>query len=130
MADFGIQTDLTAAQRRLIPALLTSKTVKAAALVAKVSERTAYRWLADDANFQAALSQAEGEVIAGAVRALLGLAESAVDCLRDTLDDKELSAGVRIRAAALAIDALLRLRELASVEKRLTELERTVQDGS
>ena len=130
MADFGIQTDLTAAQRRLIPALLTSKTVQAAALVAKVSERTAYRWLADDANFQAELARAEGEVISGAVRALLGLAESAVDCLRTTLDDKELPAGVKLRAAALAIDALLRLRELASVEKRLAELERTVQDGS
>ena len=127
MAEIG---SLSASQRRLIPALLTSKTVQAAALVAKVSERTAYRWLADDANFREALEQAEGDVIEGAVRALLGLSESAVDCLRVTLDDKELPAGVKLRAAALAIDALLRLRELASVEKRLTELERRLDDGS
>lgn len=120
---------LSAAQRRLIPALLTCRTVTAAAESARVAERTAFRWLASDANFQAELARAEGDVIGGAVRALLGLAESAVDCLRSTLDDKELSAAVRIRAAALAIDALLRLRELASIERRLAELERQVQDG-
>jgi hypothetical protein len=125
MAEIG---SLSGGQRRLIPALLTCRTVTAAAESAKVSERTAFRWLADDANFQAELARAEGEIISGAVRSLLGLAESAVDCLRDTLDDKELPAGVRLRAAALAIDALLRLRELASVEKRLSELERTVQE--
>ena len=123
MADNGV---LSAAQRRLIPALLTCRTVTAAAESAKVPERTAFRWLADDVTFQAELARAEGDVIGGAVRALLGLAESAVDCLRSTLDDKELSAAVRIRAAALAIDALLRLRELASIERRLAELERTV----
>ena len=120
MADNG---SLSAAQRRLIPALLTCRTVTAAAESAKVPERTAFRWLADDA-FRAELAQAEGEVIAEAVRELLGLASSAVGCLRDTLDDKELPAGVRIRASALALDALLRLREWASIEKRLAELER------
>lgn len=59
----------------------------------------------------------------------LGLAESAVDCLRVTLMTRELPASVR-RAAGLAIDALLRMRELASIEKRLSELERQVQDGN
>ena len=116
---------LSAAQRRLIPALLTCRTVTAAAESAKVPERTAFRWLADDA-FQAELSRAEGEIIGGAVRALLGLAESAVDCLRSTLDDAELPASVKLRAAGLAIDALLRMRELASIEKRLSELEKAV----
>ena len=104
MADNGV---LSAAQRRLIPALLTCRTVTAAAESAKVAERTAFRWLADDANFQAELARAEGDVIGGAVRALLGLAESAVDCLRATLDDAELPASVKLRAAGLAIDALL-----------------------
>ncbi|MFZ1708241.1 MAG: hypothetical protein WAW20_06540, partial [Anaerolineae bacterium] len=85
---------LSAAQRRLIPALLTCRTVTAAAESAKVAERTAFRWLADPA-FQAAVAAAEGDVIGGAVRALLGLAESAVDCLRDTLDDAELPASVK-----------------------------------
>ena len=121
---------LSAAQRRLIPALLTCRPVTAAAESARVAERTAFRWLADDANFQAELARAEGDVIGGAVRALLGLAESAVDCLRATLDDAELPASVKLRAAGLAIDALLRMRELASIEKRLSELERQVQDGN
>lgn len=128
MAELG---SLSPSQRRLIPALLTCRTVTAAAAVAKVPERTAYRWLADDATFGAELARAEGEVISGAVRALLGLAESAVDCLRDTLDDKELPASVRLRAAGAVIDGFLKLRELASIEKRLSELERTVQrDGN
>lgn len=56
---------LSAAQRRLIPALLTCRTVTAAAESARVAERTAFRWLADDANFQAELARAEGDVIGG-----------------------------------------------------------------
>ena len=117
------QDGLSPVQRRAVAALVVCKTQRAAAASVGIAERTLARWLIDG-NFQAELSRAEGEVIAEAVRELLGLASSAVGCLRDTLDDKELSAGVRIRAAALALDALLRLREWASIEKRLSELER------
>ena len=94
-----------------------------------IAERTLARWLID-ANFQLALVQAEEELIAGATRRLLGLQDAAIDALEAIFGDKEASHGVKLRAAALAIDALLRLRELASVEKRLTELERRLDDGS
>jgi uncharacterized protein YaaQ len=120
---------LSPLQRRAVAALVTSKTQRAAAASLGIAERTLARWLID-ANFQLALSQAEGELIAGATRRLLGLQDAAIDALEAIFNDTEASHSVKVRAIALAIDALLRLRELASVEKRLAELERTVQDGS
>lgn len=120
---------LSPLQRRAVAALVTSKTQRAAAASLGIAERTLARWLID-ANFQLALSQAEGELIAGATRRLLGLQDAAIDALEAIFNDKEASHSVKVRAIALAIDALLRLRELASVEKRLTELERRLDDGS
>ena len=120
---------LSPLQRRAVAALVTSKTQRAAAASLGIAERTLARWLID-ANFQLALVQAEEELIAGATRRLLGLQDAAIDALEAIFVDKEASHGVKLRAAALAIDALLRLRELASVEKRLTELERRLDDGS
>lgn len=120
---------LSPLQRRAVAALVTSKTQRAAAASLGIAERTLARWLID-ANFQLALVQAEEELIAAATRRLLGLQDAAIDALEAIFGDKEASHGVKLRAAALAIDALLRLRELASVEKRLTELERRLDDGS
>lgn len=121
------QDGLSPLQRRAVAALVVSKTQRAAAATVGIAERTLARWLID-ANFQLALVQAEGELIAGATRRLLGLQDAAIDALDAIFKDKEASHHVKLRAAALAIDALLRLRELASIEKRLSELERRAND--
>jgi len=123
MAENGRQTkDLTPAQRRAVAALLTERTARAAAEKAKIAERTLYRWLADP-DFSRALSEAEGEVIAGATRRLLQLQDKAIDAVDDVFKDGETSAAVKLRAAQLAIDAMLKLRELRNVESRLAALE-------
>lgn len=122
------QDGLSPLQRRAVAALVVSKTQRAAAASLGIAERTLARWLID-ANFQLALVQAEGELISGATRRLLGLQDAAIGAVDDVFRDKEASHHVKLRAAALAVDALLRLRELASIEKRLAELERRVQDG-
>lgn len=123
MAETGRQTkDLTPAQRRAVAALLTERTARAAAEKAKIAERTLYRWLADP-DFNRALSEAEGEVIAGATRRLLQLQDKAIDAVDDVFKDGETSAAVKLRAAQLTIDAMLKLRELRNVEGRLAALE-------
>ena len=123
MAENGRQTkDLTPAQRRAIAALLTERNARAAAAKAKVAERTLYRWLADP-DFAVALAAAEGDIIAGATRRLLQLQDKAIDAVDAVFGDGETSAAVKLRAAQLTIDAMLKLRELRNVEGRLAALE-------
>lgn len=123
MAENGRQTrELTPAQRRAVAALLTERNTRAAAEKAKVAERTLYRWLAD-ARFTQALTEAEGEVIAGATRRLLQLQDLAIDAVDVIFQDKDAAPAAKLRAAALVIDGLLKLRELRNVERRLAALE-------
>lgn len=76
-----------------------------------------------DARFTQALAAAEGEIIAGATRRLLQLQDQALDAVEDVFKDKETSAAVKLRAAQLTIDAMLKLRELRNAESRLAALE-------
>ena len=119
MADNG---SLSARQQRAIAALLASKTVAEAAAAARVGERTLFRWLAEDAAFRAALSQAEGELLATTTRRLLGLQGQALEALEYLLTRGE-SEGVRLRAAQVALELSLKLREQVSIEQRLQALE-------
>ena len=87
-----------------------------------MAERTLYRWLADP-DFAVALAAAEGDIIAGATRRLLALQDKAIDAVDGVFADAETSAAVKLRAAQLTIDAMLKLRELRNVEGRLAALE-------
>ena len=92
-------------QHRFLVALLGATTTGAAIEAAQVNERTAYRWLADPV-FRSALSQAEAQ------RGLMSIAKTAVETLGSVMGDKSVHAGVRLRAADIALGHLLKLREL------------------
>jgi phage terminase small subunit len=109
--------ELTNRQRKSIAALLSTSNVVEAAKVSKVGERTLYRWLTLP-EFRSAVTEAEGEAIDAAARRLIGLQDSA-----------KASAAIKLRAAQTILDYLLKLRELRSIENRLTELEKAVQNG-
>lgn len=119
----GNGSGLSAKQHRVISALLTSKSVAEAAAATGQGERTIYRWLSEPA-FRQALSAAEGALIDVATRRLLQLQGSALDTLEALLgDDTDASAGVRLRAAQITLDHLLKLREMRDIEQRLQALE-------
>jgi phage terminase small subunit len=122
MAQNGV---LTAPQARAVAAIMTTRTVTAAAEKAEVSLRTLTRWLADPA-FAAALQAAEGDMLATTARAVLAIALQAVDTLKATLDDQEAGHGVKLRAADLVLGLAIKLTELRTLEARLTELESEV----
>lgn len=117
---------LTQQQQRAINALLVSPSLTAAAKSTGVARKTLYRWMEDPA-FRAALDAAESEVLDGVSRRLLALAEKAADKLDALLDSS--NDNVRLRAASVTLDILMRLRELRDVERRLTELERMMIHG-
>lgn len=118
---------LSAKQNKAIAALLSSKTVLGAAEMAGVSARTLTRWLAD-ADFRAALLEAESEAIDAATRRLIGLQGVAIDCLHETLSDRKALPGIRMRAAQSILDFLMKLRDLRNIEKRLAALESIINE--
>lgn len=108
MAQDGVQ--ITPKQLKAIDALLTSRTVSDAALAAGVALRTLQRWIGEDDTFQAALTAAQDQVIDAAGRRLLALQDTAIDTLSAVLLAEDTPAGVKVRAAELALMHLDKLR--------------------
>lgn len=115
--------ELSSRQRKAIAALLSTRNVSEAAQASHVGERTLYRWLTLP-DFRAAVTEAEGEAIDAAARRLIGLQDDAITTLQAVLDDSQAGAAVKLRAAQAVLDYLLKLREVRSIEQRLTELEK------
>lgn len=116
------QSTINAKQERAILALLSTRSVAEAAALAKVGERTLWRWLSDPL-FRVSLAGAEADMLDAATRRLLQLQDEAIGTVQAIMQDCEASAGVRLRAAQAVLDYLLKLRELRNVEQRLTALE-------
>lgn len=118
----GKPKELTSPQRKAIAHLLASRNVEEAAKASKISERTIYRWLADEA-FRLALTEAETLAIDYAARRLILLQERAIDTLAAVLEDDKASHSIKVRASLGILEALVRVRELRNLEVRLTALE-------
>jgi hypothetical protein len=113
--------ELTTKQTKAITALLTSRTVTEAATAANISARQLYRWL-ELPGFVTALKAAESQVIDAATRRLLAGMGDALDTLHELMTTAE-SESVRRAAADNWLAQVLRVRELADLEKRLAALE-------
>ena len=120
---------LGAKQTAVIAALLDSRTVADAAQKTGVPARTIYRWLSEP-SFQTALRAAEEGVIDEAVRRLLGMQQQALSALQVVMLGKDTPPSSRVAAARTVLDAMLRLRELRSVEERLAAIEAQLAGGA
>lgn len=114
---------LTTRKSQAIAALISAPSIAEAAELAGMGRRTLDRWLAEDAGFQQALSAAESAAISEAVRATGADMAANFATMREIRDDLELPASVRLRAAQTLDGSLLKWREIASIEERLTALE-------
>ena len=119
---------LTPKQRKAVEALLTTGEVAAAAQAAGVSRDTLYRWLKQPA-FLAAVRAGEARALDELSRRLVGLGRTAVATLERAMADPATPAATRVRAADAALARLLQLRELATLEARVAELERAAGLG-
>ena len=110
---------------RALAALMTSATVKSAAALSGVGERTLHRWLRDP-DFAAQLAQVETELVDAAARRRLSLTSEAIRSLAQLSAGAE-DDGVRLRTAVAILDQAARWRESASIEKRVVALEQGVK---
>ena len=118
---------ITPKQRKAIESLMTNANVLEAAKAAGVSRQTIYRWMNTDLAFQQALCRAETEALTGLSRSLVTLGVKATQTLEQTLSDQGSSAGARVRAADIILGRLLQLRELVSLEERISRLEQQIE---
>ena len=116
---------LNAKQTAAIVALLdpANGSTVAAAKAAGVPLRTMNRWLQEDSAFVAQLRQAEGAAIDQSVRRLISVSAAADSTIVSIMSNRDNPPGVRLRAAALVKESLVRLRELRNIEDRLSALE-------
>ncbi len=114
--------DLKPKQRKAVEALLTTGEVAVAAQSVGVSRETLYRWLKEPI-FQQAVRQAEAQALDDLSRLLVRLGRTAVATLAKAMSDPTVPPASRVRAADAALSRLLQLRELATLEARLTALE-------
>jgi hypothetical protein len=112
------------AEERLLNALAAGRSVREAARAAAISERTAYRRLANP-GFQKRLAALRDELITSALAELVGCASEAVCTLKGLLEAAD--ARVQLGAVRTVLEQVLKLREALSLEQRLTELERHVE---
>ena len=117
---------LSPRQVRTIAALMANRNIRQAATAAKVGERTLHKWMATPA-FRTALTQAEDSAIDEATRRLLNLQNDALDAVANLLEDNEASPTLKLRAAQIVFDTLLRLRNLRDIEARLSALEEHIK---
>ena len=115
--------ELSPKQRKAVEALLTTGEVSAAAQAAGVSKDTLYRWLKQPA-FLALVREAEARALDDLSRLLVRLGRTATATLARAMTEAGTPPATRVRAADAALGRLLQLRELATLEARVAELER------
>jgi transposase-like protein len=121
---------LTLRQRRAVAALLTTGDVPAAAQEIGVDKATLYRWM-QQRPFLEAVRTAEAGALDELSRSLVRLGRTAAGTLEAAMGDASAPWATRVRAADAVLGRLLQLRELATLEARVAELERSVgvEDG-
>ncbi len=115
--------ELTPKQRKAIETLLATGEVAAAAREAGVSRDTLHRWLKQP-GFAQAVRDAEAKALDDLSRLLVRLGRTAAATLAKAMGDAATPPATRVRAADAVLGRLLQLRELATLETRVAELER------
>jgi hypothetical protein len=113
-------------RRRAVDVLMATGDQQAAAAAAQVSDRTIRRWLGEPL-FMAALQEAQAALLDAATADLVRASGVAVALLRRTVDNVDAPLALRIRAAGMLLDSVLRWRELRDLEVRLAALEEAIR---
>ena len=116
---------LTSRQQQAIQAIVATGDVTIAAQSVGVNRATLYRWMKQPA-FVQAVHAAEADAVEDLSRMLVRLGRTAVATLAKAMSDPATPAATKVRAADATLSKLLQLRELATLEQRVSALEANV----
>ena len=115
-----------AVRERAILALLSEKTLCAAADKANIGERTLRRWLTEDATFKAEYGTARTATFEAGINRVQALMAKAVDTLEDLLST-DTAAAVRLGAARTMAEIALHQHDADTILRTLDEIEQRQQ---
>lgn len=102
--------------------LILAHGVSGAAVIAGVSKNSIYKRLKNPM-FRAEFDAAQGIVLSATTGALCDALGDAVTALRDIVNDKSTSAGLRVQAASALLSHGVRYVEVSNIMRRLEALE-------
>ena len=107
---------------KAIIALISSPTIKGAAIACGVSEKTMHAWLNDNVFFQA-YREAQARVMEATMSQTINATTQAIQTLVDIMTNESAGAGARVTAAKAILDVASKTYETETVIKRLDLLE-------
>lgn len=115
---------LTPRQMKALESLLSGASIRKAAQLSHVGERTLYRWM-EQPLFVSSLKASESRILDGVTIRLMGLAGKALDVLSDILENGGGAPGANVKrlAAANVLQLVEQYLEMRSFEERLSRLE-------
>jgi len=113
---------------KAIAALLSGVPIYKAAEQAGVGERTLRRWLSENEQFKARYEQTRQQLFERNVSQLAELSGTAIQRLREILNDQKVSVRDRLSAIRICLDNA-RGVNAQSIEDRLSEIERALESG-
>lgn len=122
------ETDLTPRQRRFVAAVVATTTVREAARIAGVCERTALRYMRQQA-VQAAIRTAQTDILRQGARRAVQAVGQAVASLEAILTDEATPPGVRVSAARAILEHAPKLYETVDLAERVAALEAQIAEA-
>ncbi len=113
---------LSGKQKRFVAALAAAGSVREAAALAGIGERTAWRYLGLP-DVRAELGRIQDGVLSEATAACIRGMSGALATLESVMADPMASASARVAAARAILDAAARLAELQTFAQRIAKLE-------
>jgi DNA-binding transcriptional MerR regulator len=111
-----------AVRNAAVTALLTQRSIGAAARKAGVNERTLRRWLQEDAEFKEAYESARTATYTAAMSRIQSLAARAIETLEDLLAVTKFPT-VRLGAARTIVEIAMHQHDAEAILKRIEDLE-------
>lgn len=115
-------------QERTIMALLTEPTYAQAAKAAGIGETTLYRWL-DDEEFSKAFKSTRKKAFSQSVSHLQQVVASAVQTLKDVMEDPESPASSRVTAAKAVIEMAYKAYEMEDLAAELDQIKKYIEEN-
>ena len=122
MADNATSDTLSAKQHRALGALLSEPSIRQAAIVAAVPEKTLHNWL-KNADFDAAYRAARRDSVAQATARLQYASSAAVTVLCQLMARDTVHASIRLGAAKTILELAIKAIELDDLAARIDAME-------